>query len=190
MQTAKKEIFKLLLIICSGAICAFALVAYMLYNYGPTGRYLTQNVLLSPEWIHMLTYQELSPQSGKLTKYLFERVEMSYMGKDNKEIVVGLSLEQYKKIYSLIKQQESLPHPSADIEALFYSQQPARLMIKVKPEMTADVPSSKVIFQEVQFAKDSRYYRVQLPEKNMRSGPWVYFEYPDVYQLVMQTLSK
>lgn len=190
MTAVQKDIRNLLFIIGAGVLCAFALVGYVLYNYGPTGRYVTKNVMLSPEWMSMLTYQEISPHSGKLTKYIFDKVEISYADKDPTEIVADLTVEQYKKIYDLIKLQESLKTLSEGIEGLFYSQPPARLIIQVKPEMAADTVVSKVIFQEVQFAKDSHYYRVQLPEQNTRTGAWVYFEYPNIYQVVMQTLKK
>jgi hypothetical protein len=190
MESNKREIFNLLSIIFSGMFCAFALTTYILYYHGPTGRYLIQKVLLSPEIVKNLTYQEINPQTGKLTRFVFKDIEFSYFDAETlKDKVILITLEKYKKMFDLLKQDESLLNPSVDIEDLFYSQLPAKVILKVKPELTNEFQGAPWVFQEVQLARESPYYRVQLRGQSNPSEKWVYFEHPDIYPLVIKLLT-
>ncbi len=191
MESKKPEIFKLLWVIFSGVFCAFALTVFMLHYYGPTGQYMAQNVLLSPEGVKNLAYQEIYSPGKKLIRFVFKEMEFSYFDAASfKDKAISIPLEKYQQMYDLVKQDQSLINPSADIESLFYSQSPAKLAIKVKPELSHESQATTEVFQEIQWARESRYYRVQIREQNTEGGRWAYFEHADIYPLVIKLFTQ
>ena len=96
---AKIQIRNLLIVIGSGIVFALAIAAFMLGTYGPSGRYLAHNVLLSPETARALNYE------GELfdhIEYLQWNPERKVSNKDE------LLLTSYQKFYALIDGDHSL----------------------------------------------------------------------------------
>ncbi len=181
----KREIVNLLGILFGAILCGAAAAFYFIYYYGGTGQYKLENILVSPETLQKLAYQEFNPQSKRSSRYVFKEIDFIYNGSQQRKI----GPETYKKLYDLLKDDRSLSQPSAEIERLFFSQAPARLIIKVKQEGAGDLQEALLPFQEVQFAEGTPYYRVQLRVQEGTSSAWTYFDHPDAYLKVMSILT-
>lgn len=184
---SKSEIRNLLAVILSGVLCAFILAGFMLYYYGPTGHYFARNVLLSPSLIMKLNFQETNPKSGEVSRFVFDGIEFSYYDNSKKAWKqTAVSPAAYEKFYELISQDVSLEIAGQDIPNLFLKGNAARLTLKVKKE--SKVESSR-IFQEVFFANEGDYYRVELREQGYVQGELAYFYHPGIYQEALKQLT-
>lgn len=167
-----------------GVMGALALATFLVMNYGPTGRYSVETALLKPELLNGLNYNDYNPKTGAKDRFVFDKLEFVYMGeKDLKR--VQLSIDAYGEFYKLVEGEKSLLNPPDDLKALFATGVPARLNIVVKTE--SDAPWQKISkdFQQVDFAQEGNYFRVQLHEANQGEN-WAYFYHPGIYKKVYQ----
>lgn len=167
-----------------GIFVAFIIATYMVYNYGPTGRYLAQNVLLSPLYTEKLSYNDVNPKTGGTTRFVFDRIEFAFYDAVQKQWrKIAIDSDHYQKFYDLVAGEQSLQELSSEIEALFSRSNGSTLTLTVKTESNAKLDGTTKVFQQVQFVNAGNYYRVQLHETNP-SGRWAYFYHKGIYDAV------
>lgn len=168
MNEQRKQIFQLLAVILSAIGAAVVLAAVMLMSYGPSGRYVARNLLLSPEMLGQLDYRDGT------NRYSFSHIESSFFreGKWNKG---QIDLETYGKVYALLGADRSI---SGERRELFNREKLLTLSVIVKQKGGEDTP-----FQETDFAKNN--YRVELVEEK---GGYAYFDRDNIQEEIFQIL--
>lgn len=184
-HSQKKQIGNLLFVFLGGIVCAILLAASMLWNYGPSGRYIVKNALLSPETAEKMSYIEprLGPKNS--TKYVFDKFQFTNWDPGNSELnKIIIPPVTYKKLFELISSEKSENVPN-EIVAQF-NPKTANLTIWIRPENESKEDKAK-IFQQIQFL--GNYYRIELrtqdPDKK-----WIYFYHPHINQEVYNILVK
>jgi hypothetical protein len=188
-KAVKEQIRNLLLIIFSAVACGFALAGYMLYYYGPTGKYVVKNALLSPDVIESLSANS-GQKSGGNTRFILDKIEFSfYNSSKREEQKVSLKPETYAKLYHLLSNDTSLIEVPEETMSLFYRSSPASLILTVRSENKVSAEESSKVFQEVQFASQGDYFRIELRSQNSLTDKWAYFYHPHVYQEALKILT-
>lgn len=174
-----RQIRNVIAIFLSAFLTAGALAAYMLYHYNPSGRYVAGNTILSPSVINQLNYNDLNPQTGTSSKFVFNGIEFSYFDKINeKPMTLTVTPENYKTFYQWIQTEKSVENANDDLIRKFRPQNPT-LTLTVRAESGA-LPVTKM-FQIVQFTEDD-YFRIQLLHAETGADTWAYFYRPQIYQ--------
>ncbi len=177
------DIRNFLIVLLSAVVVACGVVGSMAYYYSPSGRFWSHHVLLEPDVIESGAYSDYDPSSGQTKRFVFERMEFSYYDQVKaKWILVNVDNDSYQKLWRLVDGDWSLTKVPRDVVALFSQARPARLSIWVQHD--PNVAPLKV-FQQVDFAPNSPYYRVELKNAEGPSGQWAYFEHAKVYQKVL-----
>lgn len=179
----RQQIRNLLIVIFSGMACACALAAFMLYYYGPSGQYLVSNTLLSPDVMAMLSYMDTNAKTGGSTRFVFNGIEYAYYDTMSREWrKVPATQEAYERFYNLVASDKSLAEVPEDIISLFNRGHPASLVLTVRTESKAEWQEVTKVFQEVQFAGEGNYFRIELRSQSSSTGKWAYFYRPQIYQ--------
>jgi hypothetical protein len=181
-NSTKNEIKNLILVIFSGVAGACLLALAMLHYYGPSGRYTVRNVLLSPVLIQNLSYQDVSPKTGKLALYTFDGIDFSHYDNDQKKwMSIPISKERYAIFFELIAQELSLEETANQVQDSFYKGKSSKLLIKIKTES-----NEQKTFQEIDLAPLGDFYRIQLRVQAGSGVGWAYFYHPGIYQEAMK----
>lgn len=181
----RTELRRLLLVLGSGIAFACLMTVFGVYYYGPSGRYIVKNALISPDILEKMSYNAPNQKINANDRFIFDDIVFSYYNSnENKMSQLSASLDQYKKFYQSIVSDVSLLNVPLDIEALFLKVQPASLILRVKTESNAAWQKESKIFQEVHFAREGNYFRIKLHEQE-KSNNWVYFHHPHIYQDVL-----
>jgi hypothetical protein len=99
----------------------------------------------------------------------------------------GVDLNAYEQFYELIQRDRSIS--SNEAEHLFKEITPATLATEVRTESSAAWQKDAKIFQEIQFAPQGDYYRIELHEAD-RGTHWVYFHHPRILAKLKEILSQ
>lgn len=181
----KKDVRNLLFVIFFGVAVAFVGTAWMAYYYGPSGRYFASSVLLSPDVIQQLSYNAYDPKTNGTSRFDFDKIEFSHFNTETKKWQkYNVDLEQYAKFYSLVSSEKSVPHLTDDIINLFNQPYPSRIILSVHTESSAKWQATTKDFQELQFAFNGDYFRVELHEDSTKAE-WAYFYHPQIYRQVL-----
>lgn len=184
-QSTAQQIRHLLILIGSASLCALLGAILMLNHYGPSGQYSVENALLSPEIVPGLSYFDTNTKTSQNARFVFDGIQFSYYDSQLKRMQTKpVTVEEYRKFYDMISGEISLSEVSDNMMLEFEKTPPATLTLKVKPKSSADTQNLNKEFQQVQFANDSGYYRIELHEQNP-VNKWVYFVHPDIYKQVM-----
>jgi hypothetical protein len=183
MESPKKQIRNLLIVLASGVLGAAALVGFMLYSYGPSGSYQISHVLLKPELIFKLSFSGIDPRSNRNAHFLFDRLEFSSYNESTRTIKKWtITPEAYAKFYALVANEKSLA--TVDESLLNRFNHPARLILYVKTENSSAKP-----FQEIDFENGGDYFRVELHEASAQTR-WAYFYSPSITRHVLQLFTE
>lgn len=175
-KAVRRQIISLLSVIGAGVLAAFLIGSFFIMHYGPSGRYLVENILLEPKLLHELNYNDNNPKTGGMDRFVFDSIEFAYFNQAEKKWVkFPVSEERYALIYNLIKGEKSLLDPSRELEELFIKDLIARMTIFVKTESSAAWQAITKTFQEVQFENKNNHFRIQLHEQNPGMN-WAYFQ--------------
>lgn len=174
----KRQIRNLLFVLMFGIAAALMLSLFLVINYGPSGRYLVKNVLLSPDLVSTLAYTDNNRKTGGSSRYVFDGIEFTYhTPAENKLQTLYIDPHTYEKFYRMISSDKSL----AEVPPQFNQSKTAALLIKARTESHAEWQDETKIFQEVRFFPDQDYYQIQLRDHAM-ADPWVYYYHPQIYQ--------
>lgn len=178
------QIRNLLVVIGAGMMTALLIAYFMVSNYGPTGQYDTNNVLLEPSLVQSISFQDQDPQTGKNSRYTFDRIEwMHFDSASNRWLSSKLDENIYSKIYGLLSQDRSIVKVTPETKNLFYTTTPTSVTIVVHAENRENTKT----FQEIQFADHGDFYRVLLRE-DAPSQNWIYFFHPKVFEQLNQQI--
>lgn len=183
MNTSKKQqIRNLLLVVFSGIFLAASFSLLLLYKYNPSDHYEISNILLAPDMMEGLKFNDTNPKTGGQSRYVFDRIEF-----ENKKI----SQDQYQIFYQMIAANKSLDEVSEEVKNFFNRGRPAKLKIWMKTESNASWQYSEKVFQELEFARQGDYYRVSLRETgNGNAYNYAYFFTLGIYKQVQELFAQ
>jgi len=175
--SAQSQIKSLILVMTLSVVAAFGILGLFVWYYSPSSNYLVKYVLLSPDIMPEISYNDYNPKTGGKSRFVFDDLIYTYFEKvTNQWHTSAVSLEEYKNIYRQIANLSSL---DGDTEQFFGGPEQTILTIKVKTESNAAWQVVDKDFQTVQFSKDD-YFRVELHEQNPGKH-WAYFYMPGIY---------
>lgn len=181
-----KQIRNLLVVIGSAIGVSFIAIFLMLYSYGPAGSYLAKNVLLSPESVNSLYFNDFNSKTGAQAHFVFDLIQFSYYDGVQKKVKhAEIDMTTYAKLYKLIENDISLLNVPSEQEMAFNLETAiGRLFFKVRAGGNSSQKSSMNLF-EADFIKD--YYRISLRGQNA-DQQWVYFRHNGILEQVMALL--
>lgn len=175
-MTGRQHLRNLFIIMSSSLLLGILIVYFMATNFGPSGLYQLDHVLLSPENISQMSYMERNSSTGKSQRMILHDIQYFHPSKDgrfwSKSSVGNL---QYSNFYKLISNLTSVAGDSEELIRPFSQPGMTNLSIVVKPDVVILKPGDYRVFQEVQFAGDGNHFRVQLHTDDPGQVDWVYF---------------
>lgn len=186
-ESKKRDLKNLVAVLGLAILSALLLSFFFVYNYGPSGRYLGETALISPNVLSDLNYNDFNPKISSDDRFVFDRIDFDYFQNHQKKNL-QLTFDQYRTLYNHIRQEESLSNPDS-VVAQFNNPELATLTIKVRTESPSAWQAAEKIFQEVQFIPDQEFFRVSLHEQN-QGVHWVYFRRPGIYQEIMDIVAE
>lgn len=169
------DIRRFLIAMVLGVVMAVVAVGSLAYLYGPSGAYVADRVLLSPQALSVGEFQETPPGGRTPQRFLFDRIEYSEFDKtQSKWVSVRVSPEVYEKFWTLVAKDVNISPTEEEREGSFADSHPARLTIWYRAQ---DVQQTERPLQEVLISLQGDLYRVEL-----RSGQWVFFHHPGIFQ--------
>lgn len=178
MANRRPEIRNILIILSAGVIAALSMTAFFVWNFGPSGRYNLEAVLIEPSVLTHLNYNDANPHIGHSDRYIFDKI----VWRDSRGNH-PVESKAFKKLYALLKPDVSV----SEMDSLFSKGMSPRLTIWVKTESPSTWQKDAKIFQEIEFEKD--FYRISLHEASSRIA-WVYFRHPDILQAAEKLLGE
>lgn len=173
----------LLLVIAIGA--SFSLIGFMLYFYGSSGTYKARDMLIEPDLVEELSYNDLNSVTGASSRYIFKEIAFTAYDSKNKERKRQLvPMGTYIQLYHLIEDKKSIDEKeiTPSILAAFDRNPPALLTVAVETVDNSPNEKNSKIIQKVEFAFESSYFRIELQQQPPSNNRWVYFESKAIYQ--------
>jgi hypothetical protein len=182
-----KQIRNLLLIIGSAVVVSCCALFLMLYSSGLSGAYLAKNVLLSPESVKVLNFNNPGPKSSKTKispQFVFDLIEFSFYDAVHKRVIhTQVDIAYYAELYKIIENDSSLTGNAVLNEAaLKFNNIEATLFIKFRSRRGEDVLQGSSDVFKVEFIKD--YYRISLRDQNLHQQ-WAYFKHVNIFEQVL-----
>ncbi len=169
-------------VIFSAILCGFLIVFLLIRYYGPTGQYAIEQVLLQPNLIRQLSFQEKDATTGKMGQYVYDHIEYTYYDPARSNWKkLNVTPERYELFVKAVSGDRSAIKPTDEIIDSFTRSRSAILTIWVKNTASAALKT----FQEIAFAPQTGLYRVELRQQE-DTQPWAYFEHSQIYEEVQQ----
>lgn len=182
----KKHITQVLAVLGSAVLSAILLVAAMLYYYNPSGQYLAENTLLSPQVAQQLHFSDLNPETAKDAFYVFSGLEFAYYDPSTQHVKrVNVNNSAYQSFYNMISTEKNVEPVTDEILSLFQPQNTSVLSLLVTLDIKNTSSSIHKVFQKVEFAPKGNYYRIQLIGEK-KGVEWIYFYHPRIEDEVMR----
>lgn len=186
----KRQVRNLLSVLSFSILSAFLIAGLLLYAYGPSGRYLVKQALLSPDLMTSLNFNDSNHKTGGMSRFVFDGIELSLYDSQTKKMQnKPISLDGYKKFYELVANEKSLKSPPEEVESSFRKMPIASLLINIRTDSHAAWQDETKIFQEINFLVEGDYFRIELREEQNSGGNWAYYYYPGIYQKALNLLS-
>lgn len=186
-SSTNKQIRSLLLLLGSAILFAILTGVFFVVYYSPSGVYLAKNVILAPEVLTQMNFNDSNSKTGGISRFIFDHIEFKWQDQKTHQ---GKSLyvdeEKYAKIYQLLAKDKSIPEDSS-LQELFMKAQPAQLLVVIRTENNSAAQAVSKTFQVMQFIPDQDYYRVELHEQNA-SVRWAYYRHPQIFQTIFSIL--
>lgn len=185
-SSVRRQIRNLLLVFFCAVGMAFLFSVFLIYNYGPSGRYLVRNVLLSPDLLTTLAYNDTNSKTGSSSRFVFDGIEYSFYDSKEKQMkYLQIDLELYRQFYNLVDGDKSILEIPHEILAAFTQEEMPSLVIKVRTESHAPWQDETKEFQKVNFVAEGDHYRIKLHEERS-AEMWVYFQHADIYHSTLK----
>lgn len=178
MADRRPEIKNILIVLSASAASALMIAAFFVMNYGPSGRYLLDAVLIQPAMLNQLNYNDNNPRIGHSDRYIFQKIVWIAPDFSSREIQPSV----YEKLYAILQADKSVNDPN--VEELFQGVNP-KLVLWVHTESPSAWQNDGKVFQEIEFQKD--YYRVSLHEASPKIA-FAYFSHPGILETVQELL--
>lgn len=187
LPSIKRQIISLLSVLGAGLLFALAIIGYLLYVYGPTGQYKTQNILVEPSLVSKLSYIDTEISRGKEGKQTLDHIQFqAYDEKSGQWDVYLFNDDQYKRFYDLLARDESLFPVPEEVEKQFKDSRLSNLEIIVRPELPGSANEGPAkTFLSVDFIPGTDLYRVFIRTSSIGTD-YAYFKHPGVYDQVLK----
>ena len=183
----KTDIKNIFLVLGLAIVCAGLLTLFFLHYYGPTGRYTTSQLLLSPKIIERINYIDKHPRNGQKVHFMFDHNELTYFDPQQAKVLKrDISLDDYQRIYDLVESDKSLEKVSEEVLKDFQLSHPSTLTTHTR--LAEQQSGFLQVFQILQVTQQD-YYRLQINE-NKSQSEWIYFFHPGIYQEIMRQLNR
>lgn len=180
----KSEVKNLLYLLTASVLVGLLSAWAILHYYNPTGRYLAQHVLLSPEVAKKMDFLDVNPKNQRLSHFILNSIVFEYV-KNGEKKKKWVDLEDYTKFYREVESYESIEDPKDSLIASFIASSTANLIVSVKTEN----PQAVKEFQQIQFQPEGNYFRAALRSSSSQSE-WIYFYAPGIYEKVLHYFEK
>ncbi|NGX60842.1 MAG: hypothetical protein K940chlam9_00314 [Chlamydiae bacterium] len=185
MSGKKKELQNLIILLGSSVFVGFVAVVGLLYYFGSSGTYLLRNVLISPDAIEKVPFQN-KDSPFVLNKIEFETVDMQ--GRQWGRYAVGL--ESYRAFYEMVENERSVAQLTDEMLNQFQTISPSTLTIFVQSRDTTRFQGDGWVFQQVEFLDNSDLFRVYYQRgvdgEGLPHEEWIYFFSPGILREVTE----
>ena len=165
--TKRSEVRRLLAVLGCGVGIAILSACWLLYQYGPSGRYIAGQTLLEPSLALRLEEKERDPQTQHFVYFIFDKHEFTlYTGQ--KEQKFAVAFEAYSRFYDAVRTEKSLTEVPLAVQQLF-AHPSAQLTTFLRAELSSKTQS----VQEVEWSGED-YFRIKLQGTGMKQE-WAYF---------------
>lgn len=178
MADRRPEIKNIVIVLSAAVASALMLAAFFVMNYGPSGNYALEAVLIEPSMLRQLNYNDNNPRIGHSDRYIFQKIV--WIGTDFSSKQIQPSA--YEKLYAILQKDKSVSDPN--VEKLFQGVNP-KLVLWVHTESPSAWQNDGKVFQEIEFQKD--YYRVSLHEASPKIA-FAYFSHPGILESIQKML--
>lgn len=189
-KSAKREIFRIVSVLGLAVVCAALLAAYMIFHYGPSGRYAAGNTVLAPSVMEKINYKDKSIKGNNQVRFIFNRIEFAYFDKIKGQLLqFPVDQAVYEKFYQLVQSDQSLDPVPTDVQNEFVQGMPATLSIIVQADINT-APKMTQVLQVIQLTEND-HYRVRLSTTTTNGAQeWAYFYHPHLYEEIMRLFTK
>lgn len=153
----KQAIFVLI----AGVISALLATIFFISYFGPSGRYALTSVLLKPDILEKLNYNDWNSKTSEQDRFIFDRIVFE----NSKALVQNVDIPTYRRLYALIQNDQSETADELE-EQNNYFHSAGRLILYVKTESPSLWQFLSKPIQQMQFDSRGNHYRVQLREDN------------------------
>lgn len=185
MANRKDEVRSIVIVLTAGILSAIMIAAFFVLNFGPSGGYNLNAILLEPTLVDQLNFNDINPKIGTSDRYIFDKIVWT----DDTGSDQQVNLKTYSTLYALLKNDKSLN--DLELEKLFshHMEPVSKLVIWIKTESPSSWQENEKIFQELEFQDD--FYRVSLHEDSSLSPGvnWAYFSHPVIKETVQKNVS-
>jgi len=186
--SASTAIRNVMVILGSAVVLAAGLVAFLVIYYGPSGSYRAGNVMIAPDVLAKISYEQTSPTTGQVQRFEFDGIDFTFYSSQRRDMVtLNLRSEQYRRLYDLLAADTSVSTVPAEVEQLFNGPRVAYLTVWVRPEGTVG-PAR--VFYRVYFPPMGGVYRVESLQGSSIEQPWIYFMRDGVYDQVLEAVGE
>lgn len=166
---------KLVAVLVSGVLAAVIVTFFFVGVFGPSGRYALTSVLLAPDILQQLNYNDTNPKTGAMDRFVFDEIQVEWYVPQHEKL--KLSIAQFKQLYLSINHDKNLASINPAIERAFLPTPAATISLIVRTESNAEWQKATKDFQQIQVAAVGGYYRVLLHDE---SPQWIYFHNDDL----------
>lgn len=189
-KSNRSDVIKLIAVLFSGVAAAFLVAVFFVMNYGPSGRYAINTVLLDPDILLQLNYNDYNAKTGGNDRFVFDSLTVEYQDKTSKKLEKKtIDVSRYSQLFVFLNGEKSIVAPEESVAGLFRSGQPLDLIINVRTESPSAWQAETKVFQEVQFSAQGDYFRVELHEDG-KKGTYAYFHKPHVTEDALKILTQ
>jgi hypothetical protein len=169
-HSARHDIRNIIFVLGSAMAFGVVLCLYMIYTYGPSGRYNISNALLDPKVAQQMNYQDGS------TRFALSGFQFSHFDIAQKRLIrLPVDFNAYAEFYQFIADKKSLNEVTPAMISLFDQPDMATLVILVHGG------NEEKVFQSLQLVPGAGLFRIQLHQQD-KAIQWVYFSHPGVYE--------
>jgi hypothetical protein len=185
-ETAKRDVQRIAVLLTCAVATAGLIAGVMLYGYSPSGRYIAGQTILDPQVMNQINIQDKKSKKEQNGRFVFEKIDFTYYDSASKKMEhIPVSMESYKKFYSLINQEKSIEKVTDELKNLFNHPHINRVVTTMhEGENTA----SKV-FQMIEITPDD-FFRVQLHGDQQNPDQWAYFYRNHINEEVLRIFTK
>ncbi len=174
---------RLLVVLFSSVAAAFLIAGFFIWTHGPGGAYIARSVLMEPDILSQLNYNDYNPKTNAMDRFVFDRIE--FTGAEANAIATPLSLVQYGQYFHLVAGDKSV---SSEAEGQFRTGNAVKIKIYVRTESSAEWQKVSKLLQEIQLLPQGSNYRVSLREDE-KGDHWAYFNHPGSYQELLKIVA-
>lgn len=175
----------LIILMFFSVACAFAIAIFSVQTFGPTGSYEVKNALITPYLLENMSYNDTDTKTGAETRFVFDQLLYTYRDTHaQKTLTKPITLQDYRRFYEVINGDSSIVDGGSNLETLFNDAD--QLVINVKTVTDDPLQSEKKLFQEIHFAREGNFYRIELREDMNPQEKWAYYNHLGITAAIKQ----